>query len=352
MKKLLAITFVLSSFWLAGQSTDGMEVVFDDQFKNNKNGWETSLKWKNKSKLNNDQEFLAISIEDPKTYQKASAYTQIDFNKDFVLTAKFKSLPRDKKPEEEGEYGLFFGYSNFKYKDEQAWYSFRLGTGEDNKAYLESGNANGTILFTREVDNASFNSSDYTRIGMEKKDGEIVFYLNGKEIYRNDATETSGGAITFYALQKQLATLKDLKIYQMVEPTPEEIAEEEAIAEVITEEEEEMILEAVSNLEFDTGKSTIKSSSIGPLNKMAEMMVRNTKFKVLLKGHTDSKGSDAVNLTLSQSRVDKVKEYLTSKGIGGSRIVALGYGDKRPIATNETEEGRQKNRRVEFEIIQ
>jgi len=352
MKKLLTIALAISSLWATSQSTDGMEVVFKDDFKNNKNGWETSLKYVNKSKVDNDKEFLAISIADAKSLKEASVYTQIDFNKDFVLTARMKSLPKDKQPEKDGQFGILVGYTSYKYSKDQAWYGYRLGTSDENKVFLRARNSNGTILFTRDISNASYNSDDDTRIGLEKKNDEIIFYLNGKEIYRNDATETPGGAISFYAYDKQLATLKDLKVYQMAEPTPEEVAEEEAIAEVITEEEEEVILEAVSNLEFDTGKSTIKAASTGPLNTMAEMMVRNTKFKVLLKGHTDSQGSDAVNLKLSQSRVDKVKEYLTSKGIDGSRIVALGYGDKQPIATNETGEGRQKNRRVEFEIIQ
>ena len=353
MKKLLTIAFTIAgTAGTVAQSLDGMESVLKDKFNNNKFGWETSLSGDNRSRVNNDEEYIIIGINNGGENEKASAYTRIDFNKDFVLTASIKSEPRDKAPEEKGEYGVMFGYTSFKYKKEQGWYGFRLSTGEEEpKAILYASNANGTQLFKKNVTNARYTAGDYNDIALEKKGDKIFFYLNGKEIYQNDAAETSGGAITFYAYDKQKAFMNSIEIYQASEPTPEEIAEEEAIDEVISDEEENTILEAVSNLQFDTGKSTIKAASMGALNEMAELMVRNDKFKVLLKGHTDSQGSDAVNLKLSQSRVDKVKEHLVSKGISGSRIVALGYGDKQPIATNETAEGRQKNRRVEFEIV-
>lgn len=354
MKKLLtiALTIAVTAGSMA-QSLDGMESVLKDKFNNNKFGWETSMTGDNRSRVNNDEEYIIIGVNNAGDNEKASAYTRIDFNKDFVLTASIKSEPKDKAPEEKGEYGVMVGYSSFKYKKEQGWYGFRLSTSEEEqKAILYASNSNGTQLFTKNVTNARYTAGDYSDIAIEKKGGEIVFYLNGKEIYRNDATETSGGAITFYAYDKQKAFMNSIEIFQATEPTPEEIQEEEAMAEVISDEEESTILEAVSNLQFDTGKSSIKAASMGSLNDMAEMMVRNEKFKVLLKGHTDSQGSDAVNLKLSQSRVDSVKKHLVSKGIDGGRIVALGYGDKQPIATNETADGRQRNRRVEFEIIQ
>ncbi|MCP4459279.1 MAG: OmpA family protein [Cytophagales bacterium] len=306
----------------------------------------------NTTRVNNDKEYLINIINKAGSNEKVSAYTRLDFNKDFLIKASIKSESHDKKSSEKGQYGLMLGYSSFKYRKEQGWYAFRLGTGEENNILLSARNKNGSELFSKQLDNVRYYESDYTDIALQKKGGKIIFYLNGKEIYRNAATEASGGAVTFYAYDRQKAFMNNIEIFQPSKPTTEEVAEEKAIAQVITEEEEDVILEAVSNLEFDSGKSTLKASSIGSLNKMAEMMVRNTKFKVLLKGHTDSEGSDDVNLTLSQSRVDSVKKHLVSRGIEGGRIVALGYGDKQPIATNLTAEGRQRNRRVEFEIIQ
>ena len=352
MKKLLtiALTIAVTASSMA-QSLEGMESILKDKFNNNKFGWETSMSGANRSRVNNDQEFIIIGVNNAGDNEKASAYTKIDFNKDFVLTASIKSEPKDKAPEEKGEYGIMIGYSSFKYKKEQGWYGFRLSTGKEKKAILYASNSNGTSLFKKNVTNVRYTASDYSDITIKKEGDEVTFYLNGKEIYQNDATETSGGAITFYAYDKQKAFMNSIEIHQASKPTTEEVAKAEAIAKVISEDEKETILDAVSHLEFDTGKSIIKATSMGSLNEMAELMVRNDKFKVLLKGHTDSQGSDDVNLKLSQSRVDSVKKYLVSKGIDGGRIVALGYGDKQPIATNETADGRQKNRRVEFEII-
>ena len=67
--------------------------------------------------------------------------------------------------------------------------------------------------------------------------------------------------------------------------------------------------------------------------------------------HTDSKGSDTYNFTLSDNRAKSVREYILSKGIAPSRIISQGYGETKPVASNETDEGRQLNRRVEFKIL-
>ena len=74
--------------------------------------------------------------------------------------------------------------------------------------------------------------------------------------------------------------------------------------------------------------------------------------KVRIEGHTDSKGADAYNMELSQRRADAVKEYLMEHGISEEILVAIGYGETRPVDTNDTAEGRAKNRRIEFFIIE
>ena len=70
-----------------------------------------------------------------------------------------------------------------------------------------------------------------------------------------------------------------------------------------------------------------------------------------MSAHTDFKGSDEYNFTLSDDRARSVMEYILSKGIATSRIISQGYGETKPVATNETDEGRQLNRRVEFKIL-
>lgn len=118
---------------------------------------------------------------------------------------------------------------------------------------------------------------------------------------------------------------------------------------IITPEDRKVIDAAIRNLEFDFGKSTIRSKSYPYLNKVAELLVsKNISLK--LGGHTDNVGSDAANMELSKDRAESVKSYLISQGANASRIEAVGYGETQPISSNKTAAGRQKNRRVEFTI--
>lgn len=118
---------------------------------------------------------------------------------------------------------------------------------------------------------------------------------------------------------------------------------------VVTEEDRRVVAEAIKNLEFDSGKATIRSSSFPSLNRVANLLVTKN-FSLKLAGHTDDVGSDALNLRLSKDRAESVKSYLVSQGANPSRIEATGYGESQPISTNKTAEGRQENRRVEFTI--
>jgi outer membrane protein OmpA-like peptidoglycan-associated protein len=98
---------------------------------------------------------------------------------------------------------------------------------------------------------------------------------------------------------------------------------------------------------FDTGKATIKQESYFRLDKVAEYMVHKATARIQISGHTDNVGNPETNKTLSLKRAEACRAYLISAGIDGSRIEALGYGDERPIATNDHEAGRQQNRRIE-----
>ena len=111
-----------------------------------------------------------------------------------------------------------------------------------------------------------------------------------------------------------------------------------------------MVKDAISNLEFDLGKATIRDKSFPSLDRVAELLV-NKNFSLKLAGHTDDTGSDALNLKLSKDRAEAIKAYLVSKGANASRIEATGYGESQPIASNKTAAGRQQNRRVEFTLF-
>lgn len=118
---------------------------------------------------------------------------------------------------------------------------------------------------------------------------------------------------------------------------------------VITEEDRRVVKEAIKNLEFDFGKSTIRAHSLPSLDRVAELLV-NKNFSLKLAGHTDNIGSNEANMRLSKDRAESIKSYLVSKGANASRIEATGYGKNQPIASNKTAKGRQLNRRVEFTL--
>jgi outer membrane protein OmpA-like peptidoglycan-associated protein len=107
----------------------------------------------------------------------------------------------------------------------------------------------------------------------------------------------------------------------------------------------------LKNIFFDFNKATLRSESIAELNRLVRILDDNATMTIEIGGHTDDKGSDAYNENLSKNRAESVVNYLIKQGVDKSRLTFKGYGESTPIATNETEEGRQENRRVEFEVI-
>ena len=103
----------------------------------------------------------------------------------------------------------------------------------------------------------------------------------------------------------------------------------------------------LQGVQFDTGKATLTSGSAERLDTIVEYLTHKPSAAIEISGHTDNVGGDKKNKRLSQQRADAVRAYLIAKGIDGSRITAVGYGDERPIASNDTPEGRQENRRIE-----
>lgn len=107
---------------------------------------------------------------------------------------------------------------------------------------------------------------------------------------------------------------------------------------------------AFENLEFETSKDIIRKVSYPSLNGLADLLVKKANYGLRIEGNTDNVGSDENNLILSQKRANAVKAYLVKKGVTADKLDAFGFGESNPIATNETAEGRQKNRRVEMTI--
>lgn len=144
-------------------------------------------------------------------------------------------------------------------------------------------------------------------------------------------------ANNYYSITENL-DLTNLKEYQEVERNLylAPIEKEQAIR--------------LNNIFFEFGKATLKEESYPELKRLIKLLNDNSSIVIEISGHTDNVGSEADNLSLSQNRADAVVEYLTQNGIKANRLTAKGYGETLPVATNDTDEGKQLNRRVSFTV--
>jgi len=127
-----------------------------------------------------------------------------------------------------------------------------------------------------------------------------------------------------------------------VKPAPAPAAKPKPVAEKVT---------LAADVLFDFDKSVLKQEGKNKLDDLATKVNAINLEVVIAIGHTDSIGSDAYNQKLSVRRAESVKAYLVSKGVAPNRIYTEGKGEKQPVASNKTADGRQKNRRVEIEVI-
>lgn len=114
---------------------------------------------------------------------------------------------------------------------------------------------------------------------------------------------------------------------------------------------ENIILNMPGNITFETDKSDLKSSFVDVLGSVAEVLKEYKSTMIEVAGHTDSTGSDSYNQLLSESRARSVTDELMRLGVQPVRIDTVGYGEARPIASNDTPTGRQQNRRVELTLL-
>jgi outer membrane protein OmpA-like peptidoglycan-associated protein len=108
---------------------------------------------------------------------------------------------------------------------------------------------------------------------------------------------------------------------------------------------------ALRNIFFNTASYDLLPASNAELEKLVQLLRTNTTLRIELGGHTDNVGADAANLTLSDQRAQAVRDFVIAQGIDASRITAKGYGETKPVATNDTEEGRAQNRRTEVTVL-
>ncbi|WP_147417570.1 OmpA family protein [Sphingomonas cavernae] len=114
---------------------------------------------------------------------------------------------------------------------------------------------------------------------------------------------------------------------------------------------DELLLNMPSGVTFDTNSSTVKPEFQSTLDQVASTLSQYNQTFIDVYGHTDSTGNDAINVPLSQNRAQSVANYLTLRGVQSARIGTQGFAATRPIASNDTPDGRQANRRVEIKIV-
>ncbi len=107
----------------------------------------------------------------------------------------------------------------------------------------------------------------------------------------------------------------------------------------------------MNNIFFETAKFDLLEDSFAELDGISDLLKKNPKLKIVIEGHTDSVGDDNSNLILSEERANAVYNYLVEKGINKNRLKVKGYGEKKPVAGNDTEAGKKQNRRVQFKIL-
>jgi outer membrane protein OmpA-like peptidoglycan-associated protein len=142
-----------------------------------------------------------------------------------------------------------------------------------------------------------------------------------------------GGGIGYY-LDKQAAELKKIQGIENVK-----------------QERDRLIATMSNSLLFDVNSAIIKPGAIDGLTQVADVLNRYPETTIIVKGYTDSTGTEAYNQELSERRAKSVANFMIGKGVDAGRVTAIGFGKQFPIAGNDTEAGRQQNRRVELEII-
>ena len=182
------------------------------------------------------------------------------------------------------------------------------------------------------------------------KDGEFLICL---PLGKNYALNVSKKQYLFYSDNFGLVERKDTYTpYELEIPLqqiPEIVSNEIPASSAIPYPEAKPII--LKNVFFETGSASLRNESLIELSELKDLLVSYPNLKIQINGHTDNVGSDADNLKLSEDRAKAVLEYLTTNTIEQSRLSYKGFGESLPIDTNDSEEGRKKNRRTEFVII-
>lgn len=183
-------------------------------------------------------------------------------------------------------------------------------------------------------------------------EGNIVIKQGNKTVYNGKADQS--GISNFYLEPGNYTVGVSAKGYIPAEESLELQTNEKGKSKTIELKQpkiEKGLVFKLKAINFETGSNKLTQTSFDLLDKMADILIENPNMVVEVAGHTDNVGDDQKNLELSQKRAEEVMNYLLAKGAKAKQMKAIGYGETKPVADNETPEGRLQNRRVMFTVL-
>lgn len=198
------------------QNYEGYTLKFKEKFMNNKNNWPTGASGKNYRTLDTDNQVLKISIYKKWEGAHSNIKTDIDFNKDFIVELELKP-GKNYKNGGTPEAGIKFGdkYDKYAISGGGGYYSFKIKGNTTQVASIFCANKSGAKFFSSYKSDVTYNHDKFNKIAVQKSGDEIHFFLNGKKIYTNEATELEAteGMVSLEASFMQTAQFKSLMIY-------------------------------------------------------------------------------------------------------------------------------------------
>ena len=320
----------------------GDEVIFDDNQANEQMG-EFPSQW---DLLRGNAEIAAIDgkkvtmmlggdvtdieplMKTPKNYLGDVFTLEFDYN---LIS------PKDFHSYNNGEFELHFMAPN-KDRDEifkLGWGDFSPDTKVKDMGYYwtaTSGTLNGSA-------NVPFEQGMWHHIAVSFNKRALKIYIDGNRIANVPNVANPPGWVYFHwrnqgGENSKNSYIKDIRIAKGAVPLYDRMM---SAGKIVT-----------YGITFDVGKSVIKPESMAEINRIVQLMTANPDVKFSVEGHTDNTGSAASNQTLSEARSKAIVDKLVELGIAANRLKAVGKGQTSPIADNSTDEGRAKNRRVEF----
>lgn len=323
----------------------GDEIIFDDNLEGEQLG-EFPSKWDiiqgavEISKLNGENVILCASPDDPTIvplFDDMKNYLPEMFTLEFDFWVGPYSKDPNGEDDPQNRYEIYFLIPDHESRTQEitidTWYSEQ----EFSKSFEWIFDAGGDMR-NGQVDNPQINSNAWNHFALSFNKRAMKLYINGIR-YGNIPNTTRPGhfQIQFYRSGGHFqnnSAIKNIRVAQGAVPLYNRMMSD---GKFIT-----------YGITFDIGKSTIKPESMGEINRIVTLMTENPSLKFFVEGHTDNTGNAASNQTLSENRSKAIVDKLVEMGIAPDRLSSSGKGQNSPIADNSTDEGRAKNRRVEF----